>query len=181
MIIAACLLTNVSASGAKETARQSGAHLCPHAATLRTLIASPLGYLNLRNPESKVACRKQRQTSGSTLPIFMSVSPQTVIGGIENLSVTIQVDQTGDSIQLGTDKPWLLNSPSLNWPHSISFPNGGSTTKTVTLTTNLTSSSQSVTLYACRSGVDASNPENWTVVKTISIIPIDTPGPSGNP
>ena len=109
---------------------------------------------------------------GQSVPMFMSLTPQNAIGGIDKISVTISVSQAGDCVQLGTDCPWLLNSPSCSWPYNVAFPLGGSNTRTVTLSTNPVSASQGVKIYACRSGVDASNPANWSVVQTVTILPL---------
>ena len=183
LLAATCLLTTQgSKAHADPKVREHGQprHTALTAAIVRTLAASPLSFFSTlvarAVPQSK---RAAVPTAGMTAPIFMAVTPDVAVGGVDTLTVTIRVDQVGDSIQLGTDKPWLLNSPSLDWPHIVPFPPGSATTRTLTLSTNLTSSNSSVTLYACRNGVDASNPANWSVVKTIMVAPIQAPGSGG--
>jgi hypothetical protein len=109
---------------------------------------------------------------GQSVPMFMSVSPSNAVGGVDTLSVTVKVSQVGDCVQLGTDTPSLVNPPCSNWPYNISYPFGGSDTRTVTLTTNPVSTSHTIKIYACRSGVDASNPANWSLVQSVTILPL---------
>jgi hypothetical protein len=109
---------------------------------------------------------------GQSVPMFMSVCPSNAVGGIDKLSVTVKVSQVGDCVQIGTDTPWLVNSPSSVWPYNISYPCGGSDTRTVTFSTNAVSTNHTVKIYACRSGVDASNPANWSFVQSVTILPV---------
>lgn len=115
---------------------------------------------------------------GESVPVLMTVTPANPIGGVDSLSVTIQVTQTGDYVQVGTDKPQVVNSPSLAWPYDVYYPIGGSTTRTITLTTNYVPADTVVRIYACPSGVDPSVSSNWSVVQSVTVHPLGWSGGS---
>jgi hypothetical protein len=109
--------------------------------------------------------------TGETLPLLITASPQSATGGVDPVSISVRVGQTGGSIQIGTTQPLLLNSPSQSWPHVLSYPSGGPTTRTITVSTNPVTVPTVTTVFACPSGVDASNPANWTVSAVVTILP----------
>ena len=111
--------------------------------------------------------------NGQCVPIFIGCETPTNLGG-GNITATVSVAAAGGSIQLGCDRPDLVASPTGSWPTTMTFPTGGSTAQTVRLPTSTTQSSVYVHLYASPSGVDASNPANWTATKTILLFAPET-------
>jgi hypothetical protein len=142
----------------------------------QAVVVQPLRWLSpgLASSRKSVAA-SFRPVSGETIPLFIAVNPSSITGGSGSVTVTVQVGQTGGNVQVGTTNPTALNSPSQSWPYTLSFPSGGSTTRTITVTTNQVSSSTGVTIYACPSGVDASNPANWSCSTTVTVNPVVGP------
>jgi hypothetical protein len=105
-----------------------------------------------------------------TRPIGLAVDTDSTTGG-ESLTASVAVNSTGGSVQVGCDRPDLVASPSSSWPYLLSFPSGGSTTQSIGLATAPVSISTVVHIYTCASGVDASNPDNWTSVVAVTLYP----------
>lgn len=111
---------------------------------------------------------------GDVIPIVLSAEVPPGSAGTCTVSVSIQVNQVGDAIQIGCDQPSLVNSPSNSWPYVYSYASGTSTTRTFTFTTNYMAQNTTVHVYACPTGVDSSVSSNWSVSKTI-ILPASGP------
>jgi len=166
---------------ARAFAAPSSFHASPAASALTTVLPrSPLSFGPdlLRRLLTRPA-RHGRNTGrrsanlriAQTIPIFSSATPQSVVGGSGSPSVTITVDNTGGAILIGTDHPSLLVSPSGSWPYQLNYPDGGSTSQTITLATAQVSQSTNVKIYACPSDEDISNPNNWTTNLTVTLTP----------
>jgi hypothetical protein len=106
---------------------------------------------------------------GQCVPIFIGIENPLNLGGA-SLSATVSVSEAGGSIQLGCDRPDLVASPTGSWPLILNYPVGGPTSQSIKLPTSNVSASGFVHLYACPSGVDASNPQNWTATQTLLLV-----------
>lgn len=170
------LLTLASATAPRASTpvcALTGSHSAFNRMLVQTVASMPTKWMSpLVTMRMRPMGRAFAPLTGQTIPILMVPTPINAIGGVDSVSVAIAVDQTGDSIQVGTDSPSLLTSPSSAWPYDLSYPSGGSTTKTITLTTHAVTTSTVVTIYACPSGVDSSNPANWSYATTVTVRPV---------
>ena len=108
-----------------------------------------------------------------TIPIVFRFTPQSLDGGSGSITVTVEVDQIpagGSSVQVSTDHPGLLTSPSGSWPYHHTFAEGSSVSQTFTVGTSSVSQNMSIQLYTCEEGVDITNSANWRIVKTLNLI-----------
>lgn len=111
--------------------------------------------------------------SGQGVPVDVT-TPSSDYTGPQDTSGSVTVTSVpsgGCYVQVGCDHPSLVSSPSGSWPYNLQYPNGGSTTQNMTLTLSAVSQDTVVVLYACKSGVDSSNPANWTATRTITLHP----------
>src|SRR5437016_2948273 len=81
-----------------------------------TLLACALGLAIAPSVDNGAARAASRRMIGQTIPICLTVTPQSNGSGGTNLATSVQVDQTGDYIQVGTDHPGIVNSPTGSWP-----------------------------------------------------------------
>ena len=111
---------------------------------------------------------------GRMLPVNLTVGSDTVQGGAESIPVTIELNSipaNGSTIQVNTDMPSKVVSPSGSWPYTHFVPGGSSNPITINFATNGVSSSTLVKVGACETGVDATNQSNWRVTDTATIVP----------
>ena len=107
----------------------------------------------------------------ATLPLDVTISPSNVTGG-NSVQCTIRVDAVpvgGSSIQVSTDHPSLLGSPSGSWPYNLAYSSPSVLSQTFTITTQPQAASN-IKVYACEAGVDITDPNNWRVVGTMNIL-----------
>lgn len=112
--------------------------------------------------------------SGMTMPIYATVSPSSVVGGLEGFSATFdtgEIPPGGGSIQIGCSHPELIGSPSGSWPYHRSFAYGGPTTQSVMFTTSAVAQDTEVTIYASEEGADLNDPSNWRVQALVVLRP----------
>jgi hypothetical protein len=84
-------------------------------------------------------------------------------GGTLNCTVTVQsVPADGGSVLVDCNTPNAFTSPDGNWPTSIYFAPGSSTTASFTLTANSVSGSTNVNLYYGTTDADPNDPDDWT-------------------
>jgi hypothetical protein len=110
--------------------------------------------------------------SGQIVPIAISVPSDPIVGG-QSIATSITVSSvpsTGGNVQVGCDHPTLVSPPSGNWIYLLHYNGGDPVTKTITLTTAAVSQDTVVTIYACKEGVDATDPINWTATRTITLL-----------
>src|SRR5690242_17217804 len=93
----------------------------PRASRILLLTAFALALAAASGSHSSPARAAARRMIGQCVPIGMTVTPQSNGSGGTNLAVTVQVDQTGDYIQVGTDHPEIVNSPTGSWPFTMSY------------------------------------------------------------
>lgn len=94
------------------------------------------------------------------------------VGGVGSITCSITVDAVplgGTTVQVGTDHPSVIISPSGSWPYGLVYVGGGSNVASFVITTQGVSADTQITVYACESGVDISNPANWRVTGTITV------------
>jgi hypothetical protein len=65
----------------------------------------------------------------------------------------------------------VVLSPASSWPYNLSFPDGGSFTQQMTVTAAAVSQPTTVTIFACEEDADISNPSNWRVTSTVTVMP----------
>lgn len=106
-----------------------------------------------------------------TIPIRMAVPSGAIVSGETfNCTVTVSdVPVNGGSVQILSSAPGAISSPSGNWPATISFAPGSSTTASFSLTANSVSGSTSVTLYYGTSDADPNNSADWTAGGVVTI------------
>src|SRR5260221_14669129 len=76
------------------------------------------------------------------------------VAGGGSVTCAIAIDSLplgGTTIQVSTDHPNLLGSPSGTWPYTLTFAEGGGTTAAFPLTTQSVPSDTEVEIYACES------------------------------
>jgi len=107
----------------------------------------------------------------STIPIRMTESASFVAsGGTLNCTITVEsVPTGGGSVLVNCDNPSAFTSPDGNWPTSISFPAGSSTTASFTLTANSVSGSTPVNFSYGTSDADPNDPGDWTAGGTVMV------------
>ena|SRR5260221_9546761 len=138
--------------------------------SIAVVLASLASIALLVNPK---ALRAAILRSGQSVPIIVSTpatdytGPQTTTASV----TVISVPSGGSYVQVGCDHPSLVTSPSGSWPYNLQYPDGGSTTQSCNITLSAVSQNTTVILYACKSGVDASNPVNWSATRTITLHP----------
>jgi hypothetical protein len=107
----------------------------------------------------------------STIPIFMTVSAGSVTsGGTLNCTVTVaSVPANGRYVLINCDTPSAFTSPDGNWPTSINFDPGSSTTASFTLTANSVSGTTNVNLSYGTSDADPDDPDDWTAGGAVTV------------
>jgi len=111
---------------------------------------------------------------GQTIPIHITVPSTAIVGGSQSIATSVEVDYvppTGSTIQIGTDHPSVVSSPTGSWPYQHWFAPGSGTTVSLNLATSAVTAQTQVKIYACAAGVDSSNPANWAVVGTVTVVP----------
>src|SRR5437763_1960901 len=86
--------------------------------------------------------------NGETLPIFLSVMSET--RPIPTYAVAVSVESVpsgGGAVQVSTDRPDLLSSPSGSWPYTLAFPANGGTTQSFYATASTVTQSTTVHIY----------------------------------
>lgn len=107
---------------------------------------------------------------GDLIPIRLSLVSSSAQGG--TIQCTVDVDQVpagGGSVQVNTDRPDLLVSPTGSWPYVLTFPAGAGTSMTFPISRQLTSSTATANVGACQTGVDSSNPANWQASSSVML------------
>ena len=64
-------------------------------------------------------------------PNHMDLTGSPVVGGVGSVTCTITVDIVptgGTTVQVGTDHPGVIISPSGSWPYGLAYAGGGSST-----------------------------------------------------
>jgi hypothetical protein len=131
-----------------------------------TMTAAPLqATINPADPNALLST-----TLGSS---STATAPLTMVSG-SKATLTIGVSSIrpgGGYVQVGCDTPAVLVSPSSTWPYDLAFPDGGSYSQQMTITAGTVTQSTTVTVYACEEDVDPTDPANWRVTTTITVLP----------
>ena len=120
------------------------------------------------------AAAQRGRMIGQTIPIHITVPSTSIDSGSESIPTSVEVSSvptTGGTIQIGTDHPSVVASPTGVWPYQHWFAPGSGTTVSLNLATSSVAAQTQVKIYACEAGVDSSNPANWTVVGTVTVVP----------
>jgi hypothetical protein len=144
----------------------------PARRTVVTLLAAviALAALGLAPRQAPAESTSSPSSIGESQPINIVANPSMAEGG-NPISSTVSVSSTGTTVQVGCDRPDLVASPTGSWPYSDTFPTGGSTSQTQGYATAAVSANSAVHIYVCPSGVDSSNPANWTSYTTVTLVP----------
>jgi len=106
------------------------------------------------------------------IPIVIAVSASSTAGDC-SITVTVTINSVPDSggtVLLGCDSGDIVAPPSgSSWPYSLSFPGGGSTTESFTISVSTASSTTNVTLYGSGVGVDPTDPSNWSSTAVLTV------------
>jgi hypothetical protein len=89
-----------------------------------------------------------------------------------SISITVQaVPASGGYVQVGCDRPDLLQSPSGTWPFHLAFPASGGSAQSFLVSPRTVDSCTTVHIYGCEEGADISNPSAWRVIATVNLQP----------
>lgn len=158
---------SAASAGVRVRRLQSPLRLSRALARLLT-ISMACGALGLTVRQAPARASSAVESVGQTKPIGLAVGADSIVGG-DPITAGVAVDVTGGSVQVGCDRPDLVASPSSSWPFVLSFPSGGSTIQSVSLATASVSASTVIHIYTCASGLDASDPSNWTSTVAVTL------------
>src|SRR2546423_15411617 len=91
-----------------------------------TLIACALAFFAAPRGDQSAARAASRNLIGETIPIGLTVTPQSGGSGRSNLATTVQVDRTGGHVEGGTAHPGGAQSPTRAAPVAVRVAPGRS-------------------------------------------------------
>ena len=113
-----------------------------------------------------------------TLPIDLVPYPASPIGGYSSVTLRITVDAAplvATPVQIDCGDHNLLISPSGSWPYQAPIAAGASTAS-ITIGTQIVTSSTSVQLRGGGAGANMADPSKWTATTSLTLAPALPPG-----
>lgn len=102
-------------------------------------------------------------------PVTIVLTPDSLVGGAGQVSVTIGVSGSAGAIRVDTNHREAIEPVGGSWPRTVNVP-PGATSVSLSLATHSVPSTTAANVHACSDDLDISDPANWQVQSVVTIL-----------